>query len=163
MTKEQLNALLAEAEKLHHRYNLSKTVGPDWYEPGKMEYLDQSDGVYDVEANALTLRFESRGTRYDGRTEQIESLRIGDVLRIERDPENPYNANNFRIYTTNGHDVGNMPAELCNVIAPLYDEGTLLIESASASFVEPISKRNRHAKQAILFVKMRCILKNECI
>ena len=60
MTKEQLNALLTETEKLHHRYNLSKTVGPDWYEPGQMEYLDQSDGVYDVEANSLTLRFESR-------------------------------------------------------------------------------------------------------
>jgi len=127
-----------------------------------MEYLAQSDGIYDVQNNALTLRFESRGTRYGGRTEQIESMQVGDALHIERDPENPYNKNNFRIFTVNGHDVGNIPAELCNVIAPLYDEGTLLIESASVSFVEPISKRNRHARQAILFVELHCFLKNEC-
>ena len=55
-----------------------------------------------------------------------------------------------------GRNVGNMPAELCNVIAPLFDEGTLRIERAAVSFVEPISRRSRHAKQAILFVEMRC-------
>lgn len=48
-------------------------------------------------------------------------------------------------------NVGNMPAELCNAIAPLYDTGVLIIKRASVSYVEPISKRNRHAKQAILF------------
>ena len=53
-----------------------------------------------------------------------------------------------------------MPAELCNVIAPLYDAGELLFESAVVSFVEPISKRNRHAKQAVLFVELKCRLKS---
>ncbi len=51
-----------------------------------------------------------------------------------------------------------MPAELCNVIAPLYDEGILKFEGAKVSFVEPISKRSRHAKQAVLFVEMRARL-----
>ena len=36
-----------------------------------------------------------------------------------------------------------------------YDEGTLIFEGASVSFVEPISKRSRHAKQAVLFVELR--------
>ena len=53
-----------------------------------------------------------------------------------------------------------MPAELCNVIAPLFDSGELEIESARVSFVDPISKRSRHAKQAMLFVeacmRLRC-------
>ena len=57
------------------------------------------------------------------------------------------------------HDVGNMPAELCNVIAPLYDEGSLSFDTASVSFVEPISKRSRHAKQAVLFVNLLCRIK----
>lgn len=48
-----------------------------------------------------------------------------------------------------------MPAELCNVIAPLYDKGTLIFEGVSVSFVELISKRSRHAKQAMLFVELR--------
>ena len=42
-------------------------------------------------------------------------------------------------------DVGNMPAELCNAIAPLYDEEILVIDSAKVSYVEPISKRSKHA------------------
>ena len=40
-------------------------------------------------------------------------------------------------------------------IAPLYDEGTLTFEGTSVSFVEPISKRSRHAKQAVLFVQLQ--------
>ena len=63
-----------------------------------------------------------------------------------------------RLFTEKGKDVGNMPAELCNAVAPLYDAGNLVIESASASFVDPISKRSRHAKQAILFVEMHAKL-----
>ena len=62
------------------------------------------------------------------------------------------------LFTEKGKDVGNMPAELCNAIAPLYDDGILVIEGASVSFVEPISKRNRHAKQAVLFVEMHAHL-----
>ena len=161
MTEEQKQALLAEVEKLHQRNELSKAVGPDWYDPGTMEYLDQSDGAFDPAAGSLLLRFEARGTRYEGRTEQIEHVHIGDALQIVREKENSFNANNFRILTANGRNVGNMPAELCNVIAPLFDEGSLRIDSAAVSFVEPISRRSRHAKQAILFVEMHCRWKAE--
>lgn len=52
-----------------------------------------------------------------------------------------------------------MPAELCNVLAPLYDEGNLIVEAAHVSFVEPISKRSRYARQAMLFVEMRAIVR----
>lgn len=48
-----------------------------------------------------------------------------------------------------------MPAELCNVIAPLFDEGYLEIISSNASYVEPISQRSRYAKQAVLFVEIK--------
>ena len=51
-----------------------------------------------------------------------------------------------------------MPAERCNTAAPLYDRGNLVVESAMASFAELISVRNRHAKQANLFVEMHAKL-----
>ena len=51
-----------------------------------------------------------------------------------------------------------MPAELCNVIAPLYDEGSLIFRQASVSYVEPLSKRSRYAKQAVLFVKLEMVM-----
>lgn len=160
----QKEILLTEMSKLHARYELSKTMGPDFFEPGMMEYPEQSNGSWDETSRELILRFESKGTRYDGRTEQIEKVKTGDVIRITRDPENPYNPNNFRLFTEKGKDVGNMPAELCNAVAPLYDEGKLVINRATVSFVDPISKRSRHAKQAILFVEMHAKLiapKNE--
>ena len=65
---EYLNALLQETAKLHDRLELSRTVGADWYEPGMMEYLDKSEGIWNELSRSLLLRFEARGTRYDGRT-----------------------------------------------------------------------------------------------
>lgn len=154
MFNEEFEALLAEAQKLHHRKELSETVTPDYFEPGLMEYLDQSDGIWDAENNEMILRFEARGTRYDGRTEQIEKVSLGDPIRIVREKTNPFNSNNFTMTTAKEKNVGNMPAELCNVIAPLFDEGTLVIEHCEASYVEPISARSRYARQAVLFVEL---------
>lgn len=69
MTIEQEDNLLIEVEKLHKRQLLARTIEPGYYEPGLMEYLDQSDGNYDEMTGKLVLHFESRGTRYDDRTE----------------------------------------------------------------------------------------------
>ena len=95
---EQKELLLVEMEKLHARHDLSKEMGPDFFEPGLMEYPEQSDGFWNEDTGELILIFESRGTRYDGRTEQIEKIKVGDVIRIIRDPKNEYNHNNFLLY-----------------------------------------------------------------
>lgn len=156
--REQIAALLSEAEKLHRRLELSRTVGPDWYEPGMMEYLDRSEGSWDENTGRLLLRFEARGTRYDGRTELIERVGVGDPITVLRDPSNRFNSNNFLLLTAEGSDVGNMPAELCNAIAPLYDSRVLQIERAAVSYAEPISSRSRYARQAVLFVELECVI-----
>lgn len=153
---EQLDNLLTELDKLHHRNELSKTAASDYFNPGMMEYLDKSDGIYIRETGEIILRFEAKGTRYDGRTEVIEKMNIGDSITVVRDRENPYNHNNFTMENAKGYNVGNMPMGLCNAIAPLYDSGELVFEQAFASFVEPITKRSRHAKQAMLFVELHC-------
>ena len=155
---EQVSILVQEVGKLRQRHALSGKVGKDYFEPGLMEYLDKSDGVYNELTGELMIRFESKGTRYNDRTEQIEKVQPGDTVLIQRDAANPYNSNNFLLLTSSGKDIGNMPMELCNAIAPLYDVGKLVFEAASVSFVEPISKRSRYAKQAILFVELRARL-----
>ena len=76
-------------------------------------------------------------------------------MQICRDRENAYNSNNFMILTSNGKSLGNMPAQLCNVIAQLYDSGNLIFNGAEVSFTDPISRRSRHAKQAVLFVQLK--------
>ena len=154
MTQEQKENLLQEIDKLHQRNALSKNVTDDYFEPGMMEYLEQSEGRFDEERGTIYLRFEARGTRYDGRTEIIEKVKVGDAIQIVRDDQNPYNRNNFSLLNRKGKDVGNVPAELCNALAPLYDADEIIFENARVSFVEPISKRSRYAKQAVLFVEV---------
>ena len=78
-------------------------------------------------------------------------MKAGDAIQIVRDVGNPYNHNNFSLLNRKGKDVGNIPAELSNALAPLYDAGEIVFEKAQVSFVEPISKRSRYAKQAVLF------------
>lgn len=155
---EQKEILLAEIEKLHQRHELAQSISEDYFEPGMMENLEQSEGIYTPETDEMLIRFEVKGTRYEGRTEQIEKVKVGDTVQISRDRENPYNANNFMILTLKGKNLGNMPAQLCNVIAPLYDTGNLVFVRSAVSFVEPISRRSRHAKQAVLFVELRMLL-----
>ena len=153
MDNEKLQPLLIEMNKLQQRYELSFTVGEKYFEPGMMEYLDKSYGVYNKETNEMILRFESRGTRYEGRTARIESIKIGDKITIARDKENKYNSNNFMLLDEKGRNLGNMSATLCNALAPLYDSGDAIITDSFASYVEPISKRSRYAKQGMLFVE----------
>ena len=153
-----IDNLKEEVRKLHHRQELSKTVGPDYYEPGLMEYLDQSDGSFDPSNGELMLRFEVKGTRYEGRTELIEKIHVGDSFEVCREKDNAFNPNNFFLTDKKGRNLGNMPAELCNALAPFYDAEILIIESCKVSYVEPISKRNRHAKQAMLFVELKANL-----
>lgn len=152
---QEENTFLVELEKLHQRRELSLTVGPDYFEPGMMEHLDQYDGVYNPETQEFSLRFEVKGTRYDGRTEQIEKVKVDDPIQIQRDKDNIYNSNNFRVFTQKGKDVGNMPADLCNALAPLYDQNKVKFSSARVSYVEPLSSRSRHAKQAVLFIELK--------
>lgn len=160
MENKKLAPLMEQINKLHARHELHGHTPRDYFEPGMMEYLDKSDGLYDADTGKMILQFESKGTGHEGRTERIEKLAAGDAIRVVRDPDNTYNRFNFRLLTSKGDDVGNMPAELCNAIAPLYDSNELRLENARVSYVEPLSARNRHAKQAMLFVRLEVFLNN---
>lgn len=154
MIDERMQALISEMEKLQQRYELSNNVGPDYFEPGMMEYLDKSYGEYNDQTKEMILRIESRGTRYEGRTARIESVKLGDRIVITRDKENPFNSNNFIIMDEKGRNLGNVAATICNALAPLYDAGNAVITGSFVSFVEPISKRSRYAKQGVLYVEV---------
>lgn len=89
-------------------------------------------------------------------------IKLGDEVRIMRDKSNQFNSNNFIILTCKDRDFRGAE-ELCNAMAPLYDEGRLVFESAKVCFVEPISKRSRHARKAVLFIELRAILSDEFV
>ena len=89
MTKTDFakEALLEAVAKLQEQKELAASVGPDWYEPGRMENLDQYLGVYDESSRTITLRTESKGLRYDERTPRLDYLSAGDPVRLEREPD----------------------------------------------------------------------------
>lgn len=152
--------LLTEINKLAHKFQLFSSIPDDYFEPGMMENLDQYYGSYDEVTNTIILKTEVRGLRYEGRTPRLERLSEGDSVAVVREESNIYNSNNFMVNTTDGKSLGNMPAELCNVIAPLYDIGYLTIDNPTVSYLEKLQDRSRYAKQGVLFIKLMLHLRN---
>ena len=153
-------ALLEAVAGLQEKKELAAAVGPDWYEPGRMENLEQYLGKYDESSGVITLRTDSKGLRYDERTPRLDYLAVGDPVRLVREPDNPFNANNIRFLSEDGEDLGTPSAALCNVIAPLWDAGALSVRSARVSYIERIRDRSRYARQGVLFVEIRMELKS---
>ena len=156
--KNCVENLLEFTEQLNSKYELSKTVDETYFEPGVMENLEQYKGEYNEQENVVTIRVDVKGLRYDNRTQNLERITVGDEVQIIRDEGNMYNSNNFTIFNKN-ESLGNLPAELCNVLAPLYDTGYAVILSAKASYVEKIRERSRYAKQGVLFVELNIKLR----
>lgn len=147
-------SLLSEINKLARKYEMSLSLPEDYFEPGQMENLDQYCGFYDENNQKIILKTEVKGLRYEGRTPRLEKLCIGDSVLITREKSNIYNSNNFMVNTIEGESLGNLSAELCNAIAPLYDLGYLTVDYATVSYLEKIQERSRYAKQGVLFIKL---------
>lgn len=155
MDKEKLlTELLEQVGNLEEKYELSKSMPEDYFEPGNMEYLDKYRGVYNKEKNLIGIKTNVKGLRYENRTLKLENMNIGDKINIRRENSNRYNYNNFSVFDRNGENLGNLPANLCNAIAPLYDAGYLSIEKSVVSFIEKIGERSRYAMQGILFIEI---------
>ena len=152
---EKLQKLLGEIEKLNARHELSGNLPELYFEPGMMENLDRFYGSFDEATGTAVIRTEVKGVRYEGRTQRLEYYREGNGVRLIRDPDNIYNSCNFAIVSEAGENLGNLAAELCNAIAPLYDDGRLSFESSFISYMERIGDRSRYARQGILFIEIR--------
>ena len=147
--------LLEFIGRLNSKYELSKNVDEFYFEPGMMENLDQYLGKYDEQSNVAVLRTELKGLRYENRTVNLDDISVGDTVKIIREQSNIYNSNNFTVVTLKNKSLGNLPAELCNSIAPLYDSGHAVIESPLVTYIEKISQRSRYAKQGVLFIEFK--------
>ena len=153
MNKEDLFAdLICQLEKLNQKKELSNNLPPDWFEPGMMENLDQYYGEYIASEGKIILRTEVKGLRYENRTPRLNRLAVGDPVKVLRDPENQYNPNNFTVVDELGENIGNLPANLCNALAPPIDAGAAEIYNSRISYIEKLLERSRYAQQGVLFL-----------
>ncbi len=150
----QKEAFIGVLKGYDRKLEMSGTIGPDYYEPGMMENMDQYYGR-EEEPGIYLVRVDVKGLRYDERSQRLRDCLVNDPVKIERDKENEYNSNNFNVLLDDGFVIGTLPAELCNVIAPLFDAGCLVIESSKISYIEQLMDRSRYAKQGVLFVETK--------
>lgn len=115
--------------------------------------------AYDARSNSVKLCVQVQGTQYEGRAPRIESIQKGNSLKLRREPENPYSANNIAVLNKAGQSLGNLPADLANLLSPLLDAGEAELHNIQASHVEPLSKRSSKAKKPLLYVSFTVKLK----
>ena len=156
--REQKAAFLEIIQECNHKYELSKIVGPDYYEPGMMENLEQYCGFSDDQGNYI-IRIDIKGLRYENRSAKLQKCKVGDEVNIIRDTKNSYSANNFNVSLSDGFIMGTLPANFCDAIASLYDLGFLVIEKAFISYIEQLNVRSRYAKQGVMFVELHVHLR----
>lgn len=99
---------------------------------------------------------ELSGTQYEGRSERIERVKVGDKLKLVREPDNPYDKNAIDVQNSAG-SLGHLPAHIAEMLAPLLDSGLVACE-ATAVEVLPLSQRGGRAKKAILKVRLKYTL-----
>ncbi len=154
MRAEDMQAFLAFVGAQHQKHLQAAEADPYAYDPGNTENLEHFDGEYDAATGNVTLWAEIKGMRYENRSRHLEKVAVGDAVELRRDQMNPYNQNNFELFTANGKTLGTLSAELCNCLAPLCDAGAAVIEDVRASYIEQFSERSRYVKQGVLFVKL---------
>lgn len=96
---------------------------------------------------------EVSGTQYEGRSERIEHVKVGDELKLVREPDNAYDKNAIDLQNALG-SLGHLPAHIVGKLSPLMDLG-LVNCTAIVSDVLPLSKRSSRAKKAILKVYLK--------
>ena len=63
------------------------------------------------------------GVTFEGRQEVLERLSAGTPLRLERKPENPFDANACALFDPHGDQVGFLNRRLAAALAPVLDAG----------------------------------------
>ena len=153
---------------------------PEGYEEALMSFMDEEisrqaklvaklmqvmRGSYDPDGELLTFSATVAGTQYEGRTERIEYLSVGDKVCLVREPNNESNANNVSVRNINGESLGNLHAGVCDVFAPVMDEDLANEITAVVEEVVPLSQRGARARKAELKVRITLHIPNivDCV
>ena len=99
---------------------------------------------------------EVSGTQYEGRSDRIEKVQVGDKLELVREPDNAYDKNAISIQNDEG-PLGYLPQYIVESLSPLMDAGMVTC-TATVSEVVPLSRRSKRARKAILKVRLNYTL-----
>ncbi len=125
---------------------------------------------FDETNEIVIFKDEVLGTLYEGRTDRIENVSLGTLVRIVREAYNQDNSNKLTVLNIGGESLGYLSDEIADLLSPLIDLGYASIQGSKVSYVEQKSTRGARARKAILFVEWEVKLKkinldnsNSCI
>lgn len=85
------------------------------------DYL--GDGALGLE-DAFAFNTKVVGVTFEGRQQVVQRLAAGDVLALERQPDNPVDPHAVRVVNAGGEQVGYLSARVAARLAPSMDSGT---------------------------------------
>lgn len=130
----------------------------EWIENEKrnISICDRID--FNKQQNMVQIEIEVMGTQFNGRTELIEFLQVGDKLQIVRDADNYFDQFTLSICNEKGEELGTMWVNLADELSPLLDAGLAKIIDSHVKQVVPLSKREPGTVKAILQMEMTILL-----
>lgn len=117
--------------------------------PSNIPDSDSSDielaisGLMDIELS---------GTKYEGRSARIENVKVGDIVQLVREPDNPYDSNAIDVRNAAG-SLGHIPSDIAELLAKRLDSGAVTAK-AVVTEVLPKSQRGKGAKKAVLKIRL---------
>lgn len=98
-------------------------------------------------------------TRFQGRTERIEYVNVGDPVRLEHDGSDKSYQNKVEVFSENG-SLGYLEETAADIMAPILDAGEKQY-TAVVRNVLPVSKRSQRCNSAIISIHIDVIPKQE--
>lgn len=144
--------LLSLVEMLQSQHELATMYPEGTLAPGVGDVNTYAS--YDEAKKTVVLSTEVQGTAYEGRSDRIENILKDDVVKVERNPSKEYDLNALEVKNSRGESLGNLGSDVAAVLSPLIDREIATIENAKVSYVEPLSKRSKKAKKAILYIEL---------
>lgn len=130
-----------------------------------MQYCEYSDYInligsdFELEknidnenANQSLFKTELVGTQYEGRNERIEKVKIGDKVKLIREPDNKYDSNAIDVHNDEG-TLGHIPSDVAYNLAQILDNGHKYV--AEVSNVVPLSQRSKKCKSSIIEIEIK--------
>ncbi len=120
-----------------------------------VQLMDDISRLPKADINGTYFEAELVGTGYEGRSDRIELINVGDQVKLKRNPDNPYDSNAVEVLNSSGESLGHISKEFAAVLAPGLDQGLVSIKSAEVLSVTPLSQRSQRAKNPLLTVAVR--------
>jgi len=78
----------------------------------------------DSDLNTQIIRAFVTGPMFDDRPKAIRGLRLGDIIQLVRQPDNPVDSNAIRLLTMEDAIIGFLPRQIAAWLAPFLDSNT---------------------------------------